>query len=189
MDHPAADESAQSSETSGGGTSTGSTAPATTSPVTTAPHDTSTTGETSEGTSGGSTGEALQRCGIDDLAPDASNPLVASDRVPMQLPIEIADILTRSCGCHLADDLVIPGDYPSTGMLDLTTWPAWHAPFGDEPTYEAARNRLDPAVPIIIMPPHTCNVGDGETMLPEDRARLLEWIVALAPDGVTWSQG
>jgi hypothetical protein len=149
------------------------------------------TGEhTTEGASEGSTGDvALQRCGIADLAPGASNPLVASDREPMQLPTEIADILTRSCGCHLADDIVIPGDYPAAGTLDLTTWQSWQIDYGSVPTYEAARKRLDPEIPELVMPPGQCDVGAGETMLPEDRARLLEWVVALAPDGVTWSAG
>jgi hypothetical protein len=133
------------------------------------------------------TGAPVQLCGIDDLAPGAMNPLVASDRVPMLLPTEIADILTRSCGCHLADDLVIPGDYPAAGTLDLTTWPAWHADFSGKPTYEAAELRLDPPVDAIVMPPFTCDVGGGETMRPEDRARLLEWIASDAPDGVQWS--
>ncbi|HWB81091.1 MAG TPA: hypothetical protein VG755_39280 [Nannocystaceae bacterium] len=176
------------------GSSTGQAATATTSSTTTTATGTSTTSGSSEsssddGSADSSSGDAmLQKCGIDDLAPGASNPLVASDREPMQLPLEIADIMTRSCGCHLADDLVIPGDYPSGGTLDLTTWTAWHSMFGDNPTYEVARARLTPDAPILIMPPHTCDVGGGETMLPEDRARMLQWIAATAPDGVTWSQ-
>ncbi len=181
--------------TSAGSTDPGSTTMGTTSPsTTTAPAttesgtDTSATSTGDPSGSSGSTDADLQRCGIEDLAPGAVNPLVASDRMPMRLPTEIADILARSCGCHLADDLVIPGDYPASGTLDITTWPAWQSPFGDVPTYEAARAKLDPRNPILVMPPHTCDVGDGETMLPADRARMLEWIVALAPDGVTWSQ-
>jgi hypothetical protein len=145
----------------------------------------SSSSATGEGSS--TTGAALQLCGIDDLAPGAANPIEAGDRVAMQLPTEIGDILARSCGCHFADDLVVPGDYPPNGILDLTTWSAWQSDFGTLPTYEAARARLDPEIPAIIMPPLTCNVGAGETMLPEDRARLLEWIAALAPDGATWT--
>lgn len=173
-----------SSSTDAGATTT---VGATTMPATTTPVGSDSSSEA--GSADSSSGDAaLQRCGIADLAPGASNPLVASDRLPMQLPLEIADIMTRSCGCHLADDLVIPGDYPSTGTLDLTTWPAWHSLYGDDPTYEVARSRLTPDAPILIMPPHTCDVGGGETMLPEDRARMLQWIAATAPDGVTWSQ-
>jgi hypothetical protein len=185
-----AEDGAQSegTPTSGTDTTTSSTTSASTTTATTTDAS-SSEASSSEGSVEASSGDGeLQRCGIDDLAPGASNPLVASDRTPMQLPLEIADILTRSCGCHLADDLVIPGDYPAAGTLDLTTWPAWHAMFGDDPTYEVARSRLAPDAPILIMPPHTCDVGGGETMLPEDRARLLEWVEAMAPDGVTWSQ-
>jgi len=155
-----------------------------------------TSGATTEGsnttgvdTSAGSetTGAALQPCGIDDLAPGAANPIVASDRIAMQLPTEIGDILARSCGCHFADDLIVPGDYPQAGTLDLTTWSAWHSDFGEVPTYEAARLRVEAVIPVLLMPPPMCDVGDGETMLPADRARLLEWIAALAPDGPTWA--
>lgn len=134
-----------------------------------------------------STGEPLQLCGIEDLAPGTASPVVASDARPMQLPTEIATILERSCGCHYADDLVISGDYPSGGMLDITTWTAWQSTFNNGPTYEAVRKKLEPSNPILLMPPYACNTGGGETMLPEDRARLLEWIDADAPDGVTWS--
>ena len=187
------DDDDASSATAAEGSSTGDATTGTTSTATTTGAST-TSGSSGESSSDGGVAEsssgdpALQKCGILDLAPDASNPLVASDRMPMQLPLEIADIMTRSCGCHLADDLVIPGDYPSSGTLDLTTWPAWHSLYGDDPTYEVARSRLTPDAPILIMPPHTCDVGGGETMLPEDRARMLEWIAATAPDGVTWSQ-
>ena len=188
------DDDGESGATTAGGSSTSGPEPTTTSTATTTQGTGTSSGSSGESSSDGgvaesSSGEAaLQKCGIADLAPGASNPLVASDRMPMQLPLEIADIMTRSCGCHLADDLVIPGDYPSSGTLDLTTWPAWHSMFGDDPTYEVARSRLTPDAPILIMPPHTCDVGGGETMLPEDRARMLEWIEATAPDGVTWSQ-
>lgn len=189
----AADEGSDSDGdgSTSGGSPTSDASATTTSASTTSTNTTtaSDTGSSETSAAESSTGDAaLQKCGIADLAPDASNPLVASDRTPMQLPLEIADIMTRSCGCHLADDLVIPGDYPAAGKLDLTTWPAWHSMFGDDPTYEVARSRLTPDAPILIMPPHTCDVGGGETMLPEDRARMLEWIAAMAPDGVTWSQ-
>lgn len=185
-DGDAADEDATSSSsaasTSDGGSATTSTS---SSDATGTTESADTTAEASEGSS--TTSAATQLCGIDDLAPGAANPIEASDEMPMQLPIEIGDILARSCGCHFADDLVIAGDYPPNGTLDLTTWTAWHSDFSGSPTYEAARDRLDPAIELIIMPPQTCDVGNGETMLPEDRARLLEWIAAEAPDGPTWS--
>ncbi len=178
-------ESADAGGSSGGSTSTAGTS------TTDVGTDASTLATSSVGDTAvvdsSSTGEPLQLCGIEDLAPGTPSPIVASDERPMQLPTEIAAILERSCGCHYADDLVIGGDYPSGGMLDITTWPAWQATFNNGPTYEAVRKKLEPSNPILIMPPYTCNVGGGETMRPEDRARLLEWIAADAPDGVTWS--
>lgn len=180
----------------GAATSGGASGPTSTGLASSAQTSEDTSGATSEGSnttgidsSAGSdtTGAALQLCGIDDLAPGAANPIVASDRIAMQLPTEIGAILARSCGCHFADDLVVPGDYPRAGTLDLTTWSAWHSDFGAVPTYEAARLRVEAGIPVLLMPPPMCDVGDGETMVPADRARLLEWIAALAPDGPTWA--
>lgn len=169
---------------SGGSTST---APGSTSETSAETTSLATSSSDTVSVDSSSTGEPLQLCGIEDLAPGTASPVVASDVRPMQLPAEVAAILERSCGCHYADDLVISGDYPEGGMLDVTTWAAWQSTFNNGPTYEAVRKKLEPSNPILIMPPHTCNVGGGETMRPEDRARLLEWIAADAPDGVTWS--
>jgi hypothetical protein len=170
-----------------GGSSGSGTTTSTTSTTSTESTGLGTSSSETAAVDSSSTGEPLQLCGIEDLAPGTASPIVASDTRPMQLPTEITTILERSCGCHYADDLVIAGDYPSGGMLDITTWPAWQSTFNNGPTYEAVRKKLEPSNPILIMPPLTCNVGGGETMLPEDRARLLEWIAADAPDGVTWS--
>ena len=152
---------------------------------------TSTTSSSSGGadSSSGTTGEALQLCGLEDLKPGAPNPIVSGDGA-MQIPSDIGDILVRSCGCHLADDLAVDvmfADYPDAAPMQLETWEQWQGtyPGSDIPLTEIVRGRVAPDA-AAQMPPPACNTGDGESMLPEDRTTLLAWIDAGAPDGATW---
>ncbi len=135
---------------------------------------------------GSSTGQAIQPCGLEDLKPGARNPLVGGMGA-MELPPDIADVLVAGCGCHLADDHTVPDvpDYPATGAFDLST----HAGFqalraGDDmPYHQVARGYVETD----FMPLNTfCHVGDGNAMDPDDRALLLSWLDAGAPDGATW---
>ena len=108
----------------------------------------------------------------------------------MQIPPDISDILVRSCGCHQADDFTVDAavpDYPDGGPVQFDTWEQWQGlyPGSKTPLLETMRDRLAPDA-AFQMPPPACNVGGGESMLPEDRTTLLEWIDAGAPDGATW---
>ena len=126
-----------------------------------------------------------QACGLEDLKPGTPDPIDAGTEA-MQIPPDIAAILVASCGCHLADDLAVPDvpDYLSTGGFDMTTWAGFQAiPRADDMPYHA---RALGYVEMEFMPLSSfCNV-DGEAMDPTDRATLVDWLSAGAPDGATW---
>jgi hypothetical protein len=148
--------------------------------------DDPSTGSGSTDSSGSSTTAAPeQACGLEDLKPGEPDPIDAGTDA-MQIPPDIRDILLRSCGCHLADDLVVMvADYPSTGAFDMTTWAGWHVErMIDNAPYQQVANAYleDEFMPLASV----CNV-DGEATDPADRAVLIDWTSQSAPDGATWS--
>ena len=139
--------------------------------------------------SSGTTGETIQFCGLEDLEPGAPSPVVSGSGA-MQIPPDIGDIIVRSCGCHLVDDFTVDAalpDYPDTGPVQFDTWEEWQGMYAntETPLLEVMRDRLAFDA-TFQMPLPACNVGGGESMLPEDRTTLLDWIDAGAPDGATW---
>lgn len=151
-----------------------------------------TTSEESGSSSGGdtaadgTTGAAIQGCGLEDLKPGAPDPIVAGGGA-MEIPNDIAAVLSTSCGCHLADDLTVRGvpDYTFRGAFDLTTYTGFQALRSSDkmPYYDIAAEYLD----IDFMPLTSfCHVGNGDAMPPADRALLKAWLDADAPDGASW---
>ncbi|MBL4686963.1 MAG: hypothetical protein JKY37_20375 [Nannocystaceae bacterium] len=152
-------------------------------------------GTTSEGrtsssggdtTADGTTGVEIQGCGLQDLKPGAPDPIVAG-RGAMDIPSDVATVLSANCGCHLADDLTVDGvpDYTSKGAFDLTTYAGFQALRSSDkmPYYDIAAEYLD----IDFMPLTSfCHVGNGDAMPPADRALLKAWLDADAPDGANW---
>jgi hypothetical protein len=165
------------------------------------PSDESSTVATAPGTSGtdggeSSTGEPtpppIQFCGLEDLKHGAPNPIVSGTE-PMQIPPDIATILVDSCGCHYADMLDVGppvADYSSTLPLHIETWEQWQGSYGFpmnlKPTLPAVLDRVQDSPLQFTMPHRSCNVGDGEQMVPAQREVLIDWILAGAPDGATW---
>jgi hypothetical protein len=147
------------------------------------------TGGTSD--SGGTsdpTGAAVQACGIEDLKPGAPNPIV-SGTDPMQIPPDIATILADNCGCHFADGLTVMGvaDYPSSLPFKMDTLAGFLATNpGGTPYHAVTLNRVSAEVAPMPSEPF-CNVGDGEGMPPDERATLIDWLTAEAPDCTTWT--
>lgn len=173
-------------DSGGSDSSAGTTAPTTT--VTTAA--TSDSGDTTGGTPGS------YPCGLADLAPGVESPIVYGDG-PDMIPTEIALIVNHNCGCHLTDEPFVRmiADSPDAApphMNTLADWRGMSSPSSMITTFEDVRNRIVEDAGPIIMPPPTigevirCDVGDGEGMPPEERARLLQWIDAGGPDGASW---
>jgi hypothetical protein len=154
-----------------------------------------TAATTESGSTGGSNDPLL--CGLGDLAPGVASPVVAGDAAG-QIPTEIGFIIDHNCGCHLTDatPFVRPvadsADANPPHMTTLADWQGMSSPTSMLTTLEDVRSRLDPMIPLLIMPPPgsdanpTCDIGTGETMPPDERARLLQWIDAGGPDGASW---
>ena len=133
-------------------------------------------------------GNEVLACGLADLDPGGMDTLVAGDAA-MQIPTEIGMILDTNCGCHLTTSttlarMAIP--YPAAGAFAMSTWADWHSDYGQGITMlQQARTFLAPPT-MPMPPPGVCNDGMGNTMPPDQRTRLLEWIDADAPDGASW---
>ena len=150
------------------------------------PSSSTTTPDASgSGSESESTGATLHPCGLADLAPSASDPLVSGSE-PMQIPPDIAAIQLGNCGCHLADPLEVDApDYPATGPFDMTTWAGFQAIRASDGTpYHAIA--LDHVTTGFMPLSSYCDVGGGEAMPPDQRATLVEWLGMGAPDGATW---
>jgi hypothetical protein len=188
---------------SGGGTSIGSTN-ASTTVATTANAETAssegssnagteTTGDLETGDSGDTTTEPppIHFCGLEDLKPGATNPIVAGTD-PLMIPPDIAELLLDNCGCHYADMLTAAGapDYSSFLPLKMDTWDEWQGMYGlpgqEKRTIDVVLERVRDAPTPTTMPHKWCNVGDGAHMVSDQREILIEWLVEGAPDGATW---
>ncbi|HWB75632.1 MAG TPA: hypothetical protein VG755_11775 [Nannocystaceae bacterium] len=152
---------------------------------------------TDSGGSSGTTGEPpIMLCGLDDLDPGATNPIVSGDAA-MQIPTDIGVILHDNCGCHYSPGPLAGGavPYPATGPFQISTWDEWQGNVTDTLTIiDDTLNRVDKGgenlmmFPGIIMPqPTYCHTGDGESMPLADRETLVAWLMAGAPDGATWT--
>lgn len=171
--------------TGGGDGNDGNTSSPTTGNDTNASDPTATSGDPSDGGTTDPTGTPSTRaCGLAELAPDASDPIEAGDAAGM-IPGAIGTILADNCGCHYADppfDRMVL-DYPSSGAYAIATLDQFLATGVIDKTLK----RVNPANPALGMPtPNDCDVGGGEPMPPEDRATLISWLEAGAPDGASW---
>ncbi len=147
--------------------------------------DISGTSEGADTSTGSSTGDDLQGCGLAELAPGAMNP-IQSGTGAMQIPPDIAAIQAANCGCHLSDDVVpMTPDYPAIGPFDMTTWAGFQAlREGDMMPYHAIALGY---VESEFMPLSSfCSIGGGLHMDADDRATLIAWLTAGAPDGASW---
>ncbi|MBC8066989.1 MAG: hypothetical protein IAG13_01540 [Deltaproteobacteria bacterium] len=138
-----------------------------------------------------STGEPpIQYCGLEDLKPGAPSPVVSGVE-PMMIPPDIATILVDNCGCHYADMLAVGppvADYSSLLPLHIDTWEQWQGTYGPTnlSTLAVSLERVRDSPEQLTMPHRSCYVGDGERMVPADRATLIAWMESGAPDGATW---
>jgi hypothetical protein len=152
-------------------------------------------GATSMGES--STGpSAPVECSVE--AVDGGGTITEVDRGsdPGQIPNDIGNILEESCGCHYTDFVAtgtVPGSsaYPPTGVLDIDTLAGFTSDAGGMTGTQRVLARVveDAIVP---MPPVGCGTSATEpddNMDPDDRALLIEWLMADTPDGATWDGG
>jgi hypothetical protein len=153
------------------------------------------TGDTETGETGGTTGEVEALCGIEDLHPGSTNPIVAGDGA-MQIPTEIGDVLATNCGCHYIDMVNRPvADYlqgtAGQPML-ISTWAEWHDMYMTnvlKSPIEESLARLDAASTLPMPPPSACDVGTGLNIAADDKALLVDWLMQGAPDGASWMGG
>jgi hypothetical protein len=138
-----------------------------------------------------STGEPpIQYCGLEDLKPGAPSPVVSGVEA-MMIPPDIGTILVENCGCHYADMLAVGppvADYSSLLPLRIETWEQWQGTYGptDYSTLGISLERVRDSPLQFTMPHRSCYIGGGERMVPADRATLIAWMEAGAPDGATW---
>lgn len=123
-------------------------------------------------------------CGIEDLKPGAPNPIEAGTGAG-QIPPDIAPVLANNCGCHYADDLeaMIP-DYG--GSVDLATHAGFQADLGTtmRPVHEIVLEYVSSE----FMPfSDDCLLPSGGKIADADMVLLMQWLVAGAPDGATWT--
>jgi hypothetical protein len=152
-----------------------------------------TTAATVATTDSGSTGEPVSLlCGIEDLDPGASNPIVSGDMAG-QIPTEIGGILANNCGCHFTDNTPFTHNVTDyVGMARLSTLDEWLGPnyVGSVNTTIGVSKAYVMNDGVGGMPPvlGQCDIGDGsgKGMPPDERATLLAWINAGGPDGANW---
>lgn len=141
-------------------------------------------GSHSGGSNGDTTGEPIDECALDELAPGAESWVEVGEEADL-IPTEIGTLLDRVCSCHVADlDAFIPKAPLYYGNARFYTYAQMHAWFEGAPMYvEVGIRALDEQ----NMPPvYYC--GDGEYgSLHEDEYEILRaWIDAEAPDGADW---
>lgn len=139
-------------------------------------------------TAGSSGGSMLGPCGLDEVDPGASNPIVSGNGAD-QIPTEIGTILTDNCGCHLSTKTSLPGylAYPTSLPFKITTIAEWRAEYMAGVTnIDKAKDRVVSTALSPMPQPAYCDVGGGEPMPPADRQTLLDWLDAGAPDGANW---
>lgn len=151
------------------------------------------TGTGSESTTAGTTGDVELLCGIDDLNPGSTNPIVAGDGA-MQIPTEIGNVLATNCGCHYIDMLnrPVPDYFQGTEAhaMAIDTWANWRLPYGPmaKSPIDESLARLDPASLLPMPPPASCSVS-GANIAADDKALLVDWLMQEAPDGASWMGG
>lgn len=153
-----------------------------------------TAGDTA-GDTAGTTGEVDLHCGIDDLNPGSTNPIVAGDGA-MQIPTEIGDVLATNCGCHYVDmlDRAVADYLQGTAAqpMLIETWAQWQGMYPTVPPkspIDESLARLDPASTLPMPPATACDVGTGLNITAEDKALLVDWLMQGAPDGASWMGG
>ncbi len=146
-------------------------------------------GSGGESDGGSSTGAPmLGACGLDELDPDATNPIVSGSGAN-QIPTEIGTILAANCGCHLTPGPLSGGlpVYPGSLPFKMTTHAEWHAEYAPGVTnIDKGKERVAVGAPLPMPQPIYCDAGGGEPMPAADRTTLLEWLDADAPDGANW---
>ncbi len=169
-----------------GGGSTGGTDGSGSASTTATTATTATSAGTSDSGGSSSTGDAIQMCGLADLKPGASNPIVSGTGAG-QIPTDIGAILLDNCGCHLVDALDVPvADYTGPfAMATLAGWQAMNTEMTPRPYSEVAIDYLGGDNPFMPLG-SACNVGDGLSMPEAERATLLQWVTEGVPDGATW---
>lgn len=167
------------------GGSTGGSGDSATTATTTA--TTASSAGTTDSGGSSSTGDAIQLCGLSDLKPGASDPVVAGTGAG-QIPPDIGTILVDNCGCHLVDMLDVDvADYTGPfAMATLAGWQAMNTAMTPRHYYEVAVDYLGGDNPFMPLG-SACNIGDGLSMPETDRATLLQWVTEGAPDGATWT--
>jgi hypothetical protein len=106
-------------------------------------------------------------------------------------------VLTENCGCHYVDGTnsdvadVYFQEMDDTFPLDIATWADFQGNVGETmlSTIDDVISRVDNETLIAMPPPTSCDVGTGVHITPEDKALLLEWLNAGAPDGASWMGG
>lgn len=148
-----------------------------------------TGGSSDSGSDSGSTdtGSTLRSCALDDLSPGTTNP-IDSGTGPMQIPPDIATILTENCGCHYTNDYATPPPYLDYNEellpLDIATWAGFQETNTGGTPYHAVTLARVMGGPPIAMPPGDPHCAE---MNAADTATLVEWLTAEAPDCTTWT--
>ncbi len=127
-----------------------------------------------------SEGEPLgMGCSIEEIVV-ADPGTVDAGTAATQIPEDVAEVITDNCGCHFGTD-VIEGAIPSA--FPLATLANWRGAAGT-----SIRDRLtrEPGTSQLMPPPWACDVGDGETITPDDQQLLLDWLDAGSPSGAEW---
>ncbi len=131
---------------------------------------------------------AVQLCGLADLDP-AAVAMLDSGTAASQIPPDIAIVLLANCGCHYTDTFSVEGvpDYSATQPFKMDTLAGFAATSPAGTTYaEVARAKVNgEGLPMPSEP--FCNIGGGEAMDVDQRATLVEWLTAGAPDCTTWA--
>ncbi len=138
--------------------------------------DSADTGET--------TGENIDECALDVLAPGADSLVEAGDEAAL-IPTEIGTLLERVCSCHVADLDAFIGEAPLYyGNARFFTYAQMQAPFEGAPMYvEVGIRALDE----LNMPPiYFCGEAEYGSLHTDEYEILQAWIAADAPDGAGW---
>lgn len=141
-------------------------------------------GSPTSDTNDGTTGEPVDECALDELAPGAESWVEAGDDATV-IPSEIGTLIERVCSCHVADlDAFVPDAPLYYGNARFYTFDQMHSNFEGAPMYvEVGIRALDEQ----NMPPvYFCGDGEYGSLHEDEYAILQAWIEAEAPDGADW---
>ena len=141
-------------------------------------------GSPTSDTNDGTTGEPIDECALDELAPGAESWVEAGDDATL-IPTEIGTLIERVCSCHVAElEAFVPDAPLYYGNARFFTFEQMHSGFEGAPMYvEVGIRALDEQ----NMPPvYFCGDGEYGSLHVDEYAILQAWIEAEAPDGAGW---